>query len=274
MVQLGKQAIQDQHTGTAKINAHDAIVLATEISGITTRLQQDESEENTERIENIHQLLVAAKQYVQCAPETSQSIDAHGFLETAALLSNNDTVGEKTQIGAVWLMTLHSAKGLEFPIVFMPAMEEFVLPHSHAIAQGDHSPALQEERRLTYVGITRAKNHLILMHARRRLIHGSAQNRFPSRFLRDIPSQCARGDLPHSVHNMQKNSFMPSSPQLVNNNYEQQIPQSGCRVRHNAFGEGTVLGQANQIGGAWCTHVQFDIDGKKRTVMSSYLKRV
>lgn len=274
LIQLGQQATQDQHTGTAKINAHDAVVLATEISGIATRLQQDESEENLERMENIHQLLEAAKQYVQCAPETSQSINAQGFLETAALLSNNDEVGEKSKTGALWLMTLHAAKGLEFPVVFMPAMEEYVLPHSHAITQGHHSQALQEERRLTYVGITRAKNHLTLMHARRRLIHGSAQNRFPSRFLRDIPSQYTQGDLPNDSYNMQKNSFMPSSSQSMDDAYGQHTPQSGCRVWHNAFGEGTVIGQANQIGGASCTHVQFDIDGKKRTVMSSYLKPV
>lgn len=273
LVQLGKQAAQDPTTGIAQINAHDAIVLATEISGIVARLQQDETEENLERVENIHQLLEAARQYVHRAPEVSQSIDAQGFLETAALLSSSEEIGEKTPMGSLWLMTLHAAKGLEFPVVFMPAMEEYTLPHSHAIAQGHYSPALQEERRLAYVGITRAKRHLTLTHARKRLFHGSVQNRFPSRFLRDIPPQYLQGDLLNDAYNMQQSGFAPSAFQTINSS-SQHILQPGCRVWHNAFGEGTVVGQANHIGRDSCMHVQFDIDSKKRTIMSAYLKPV
>ncbi|MEM7402930.1 MAG: UvrD-helicase domain-containing protein [Myxococcota bacterium] len=271
LAQLGQQAAQDSQTATANIDAHDAIVRAIEISGIATRLQQDEREENIDKMENIDQLLAAAKQYVKYAPETSQSADAQGFLETAALLSSGEEVGNSSSIGSLWLMTLHAAKGLEFPVVFMPAMEEFVLPHSHAITQGNHSPALQEERRLTYVGITRAKRHLTLMHARRRFVHGSAQSRFPSRFLRDIPSQHLRGDVP-SYSNTQFAQLL-SNPSTTDDEHIAQQPFApGCRVWHNAFGEGTVLAAASQIGSDMCMHVRFDLDGKKRTVMASYLK--
>ncbi|MEM7494627.1 MAG: UvrD-helicase domain-containing protein [Myxococcota bacterium] len=260
--------------------AYDALVAAAEASGVVHRLRQEENEENAERLENVGQLIAAAKQYDQWAQESPEAVPgARGFLESTALLGSGDEGQDAGTPNSVWLMTLHAAKGLEFPVVFMPAMEEHALPHSHALMQGPHSEAVQEERRLAYVGITRAREHLTLLYANRRLIRGTAQGRTPSRFLREIPSECAVGDLPRSFSANGADRIKISSDaeentaQISSDTTEPSRWNVGARVWHNGFGEGVVASYAGRIGtGGDCVRVQFAIDGKLRTVMTDYLR--
>lgn len=141
-----------------------------------------------ERIENVKELLSVAKQY--------DPVGLAGFLEEVALVSDVDEWDNAAN--AVTLMTVHAAKGLEFPVVFMAGMEEGIFPHSRTQFEPDE---LEEERRLAYVGMTRAKEELYLLHAQRRLLFGSITPGIPSRFLTDIgdharvmPSQQIGGD--------------------------------------------------------------------------------
>jgi DNA helicase-2/ATP-dependent DNA helicase PcrA len=142
-------------------------------SGYLTYLD-DGSIQAADRLENVKELLSVADERSTLTLET--------FLEELSLLSDLDNYQETTD--AVTLMTLHSAKGLEFPVVFIPGMEEGIFPHSRSIFDGAQ---MEEERRLCYVGMTRAKERLILLHANSRLLYGSTSHNPPSRFLLEIP---------------------------------------------------------------------------------------
>jgi ATP-dependent DNA helicase UvrD/PcrA len=142
-------------------------------SGYLTFLD-DGTIQAADRMENVKELLSVADERSQLSLEE--------FLEELALISDLDNYTESSN--AVTLMTLHSAKGLEFPVVFIPGMEEGVFPHSRALFDGAQ---MEEERRLCYVGMTRAKERLILLHANSRMLYGQTNHNPPSRFLLDIP---------------------------------------------------------------------------------------
>jgi DNA helicase II / ATP-dependent DNA helicase PcrA len=156
---------------------------------------QDGTEEGKERWQNVRELRTVAAQYDDEAPEPSLG----GFLEQVALVSDVDNYEEK--VDAVTLLTLHSAKGLEFPVVFIVGMEEGLIPHSRAIEGAVENPGeMEEERRLCYVGITRAMRQLFLVYAFRRTLWGSSQPRDPSRFLADIPPHLVKGRAPSAIN--------------------------------------------------------------------------
>jgi len=129
-----------------------------------------------DRIENVKELLSVA--------ETYNELSLEGFLEEIALISDIDNYSGETN--AVTLMTLHAAKGLEFPVVFMPGMEEGIFPHSRSLFDGEQ---MEEERRLCYVGMTRAKERLFLLYANSRLLYGATNHNPPSRFVVEIPPE-------------------------------------------------------------------------------------
>lgn len=134
----------------------------------------DRSIQAEDRIENVKELISVAQQF--------DNVGLAGFLEEIALISDMDNYSTDTD--AVTLMTLHAAKGLEFPIVFMPGLEEGIFPHSRTqFSQSE----LEEERRLCYVGMTRAREQLTLLHASSRLLYGTTQHNPPSRFIMDVP---------------------------------------------------------------------------------------
>ena len=134
------------------------------------------------RLENIDEFINKAVEYETQNPEGN----LEGFLEEIALVSDIDNLKEGEE--SVLLMTLHSAKGLEFPYVFMIGMEEGIFPSYRSIAFGGEKE-VEEERRLCYVGITRAREELYLSHAKSRMQHGVTQYNAPSRFLREIPEE-------------------------------------------------------------------------------------
>ncbi len=187
----------------------------------------DGSPQGEARQENVKELLSVAQEY--------QDVGLDGFLEEVALVSDLDTANFDND--AVTLMTLHAAKGLEFPVVFMPGMEESIFPHSRALYEQSE---MEEERRLCYVGMTRARQELYMLYASSRLLYGGIQHNPPSRFLSEIDSQFQVLD---SVYT-QPSSLLSFSQLAAQPLQETRIvPElnEGDGVRHQIFGVGTVL---------------------------------
>lgn len=162
------------------VSVSELIDIVSHKSGYIDSLENEGTEEAQMRIENIEEFVSKAAEYEENHDETTLG----EFLEEIALVADVDAYeGDEN---AVVLMTLHSAKGLEFPVVFMTGMEEGMFPSYRSIANGDENE-VQEERRLCYVGITRAREELYLTYARSRMIHGNTQYNLPSRFMDEIP---------------------------------------------------------------------------------------
>ena len=161
-------------------------------SGYLDRLR-DGSDEAEERFENIEELRGVAAKYRPDLDDLEPDQDPLGlFLQEISLVSEQDDYDESE--AALTLMTLHTAKGLEFPVVFVVGMEEGLLPHVRSIRSEDEEE-MAEERRLAYVGITRAKNRLYLVHASQRAMWGNFELQTPSRFLEDIPADLLSGQV-------------------------------------------------------------------------------
>jgi len=200
-----------------------------------------EFEDGEDRWDNVQELLNVAAQYDELAPDASLPT----FLEDAALMTDTDDYDEK--VDAVTLITLHAAKGLEFPVVFIVGLEEGLLPH---IRSFDEPAQMEEERRLAYVGITRAKERLYLVRAFRRHHMGMATHNPSSRFLKDIPQELVA--VPETARRqatpMPSRSFLRSVHQPVSPDSEPLPPlpsepafAPGDHVRHARFGEGIVV---------------------------------
>lgn len=181
---------------------------------------EDGTPQGEARIENVRELLSVATEY--------QDMGLAGFLEEVSLVSDVDSADFGSD--AVLMMTLHSAKGLEFPVVFMTGLEETIFPHSRALYS---AAEMEEERRLMYVGMTRAREELYLSYALERTLYGGRQHNPPSRFLSDIEAA----------------SLIPSSESLTSQGLSQAAPEphyvpelaEGDTVKHQLFGQGTVL---------------------------------
>ena len=189
---------------------------------------KDGTPQGEARIENVHELMNQAEDYKQ--------VGLAGFLEEAALLSSSDQASGSVA-DSVTLMTLHAAKGLEFPVVFMVGMEEEILPHARAVYDQSQG-AISEERRLCYVGMTRAREALYLSWASQRQVFGQSRSALPSRFLKDIPTNL-----------IEEVSFEDYSVSLFNQTSDEDLDQSrpshqfvcGDSVNHEHFGAGTVV---------------------------------
>jgi DNA helicase-2/ATP-dependent DNA helicase PcrA len=177
------------------------------------------------RIENVKELLSVAKAYSE--------VGLDSFLEEVALISDLDQLDERQN--AVTLMTLHSAKGLEFPVVFMPGLEESLLPHGKAVFD---LTELEEERRLCYVGMTRAKQELYLLYATSRILYGNLQYNPPSRFLNDIDEHFESSSLLKYDQNTTETNI--GNATIEEPRYILELNE-GDKVRHQMFGVGVVL---------------------------------
>jgi DNA helicase-2/ATP-dependent DNA helicase PcrA len=181
-----------------------------------------------ERVENVRELISVAKAY------DSTGLDE--FLSEISLISDVDSL--KNSGEAVVMMTLHSAKGLEFNTVFICGMEEGIFPHSRTFFE---PMELEEERRLCYVGMTRAKERLYLLNAHGRLLYGTTQHNVPSRFLSEIPDELIKHESKNTIANMQA---IHNNTQAYNSDPfagEHVSLENGDRVMHNAWGEGEVV---------------------------------
>jgi len=209
-----------------------------ELSGYGAALAREDSQESQDRLENLAELLAAAVDYE--AREEAPSLA--GFLDRAALVSETDRLRDDVP---VLLMTLHAAKGLEFESVFLVGLEEGLLPHSRSLSGED---ALEEERRLCYVGMTRAMERLHLSWARSRQVFGQRRVAEPSRFLEEIPEESLersggllrlpprRGETPPRWAPPAVAAPLASGPGA-----SAEPMRPGVRVRHPLFGVGTVL---------------------------------
>lgn len=227
-------------------------------------------------VENIQQLATAIAQYEE---ENGDEATLQGFLEETALLTDIDAYSE--QEDCVTLMTLHSAKGLEFENVFIPGMEENIFP-GYQSTLSEHE--MQEERRLAYVGLTRAKKHLFLIHASSRMVFGHTNRNRPSRFIAEIPDELKdmrRKELPRSAL-AQINMPSPKEIRKADINFSHIItPTSapvtaqhfsiGMRVCHNNFGEGTILDIRPIKGVGDMLEIAFDKVGTKKLTANARL---
>lgn len=251
----------------------DAIVKRT---GYLQLLMAEGTDEALGRIQNIDEFVNKAAEY----DKTTESGDLAGFLEEVALVADIDSYEEGEE--AVAMMTLHSAKGLEFPFVFIIGMEEGIFPGYRAVAFGGEKE-IEEERRLCYVGITRAKEELFLSHAKTRMQHGIQQYNAPSRFLKEIPMELVDRPAPKVSDAMKrlekkqefgmgrKNVTRPVERFGMNFNRPAMpapkdfVPdyQVGDKVRAPKYGIGTVV--AIQNGGAdFEVSVSFGEKGTKK----------
>jgi DNA helicase-2/ATP-dependent DNA helicase PcrA len=229
---------------------------------------QDGSEEGQARWENISELRTVARDYADLPVETALTT----FLEEVALVSDVDNLED--EVDAPTLLTLHAAKGLEFPVVFMVGLEESLFPHSRSM---DDPEQMEEERRLCYVGVTRAKKHLYLLHTFRRTLYGESEIREPSRFLRDVPATLIRGQQEPKAARQAPLGLRPgrylrpeasvprqaSRPPIREDRASETRFQTGDSVRHAIFGEGVVI-QSSLTGGDEQVTVAFPGVGLKR----------
>lgn len=193
-------------------------------SGLKQELENEKSLEADLRLDNLNEFKSITANYEK---ETG-SVDLGDFLEEISLVA--DIEEHKEDKDVVTLMTLHSAKGLEFPIVFLTGMEEELFPHQNSLAEKD---GLEEERRLCYVGITRAKERLYLTNARQRMLYGRTNQTMPSRFLDEISD-----DL---IENLSNERTFVSKANMYNNSDNTDY-QVGDIVIHEMFGRGVVVG--------------------------------
>ena len=249
-------AFRDLITGMTAMAAQESVSIALgkvlDQSGYLQDLREERSEEAEGRIENLMELVSAAREYEARHPEPTLA----GFVDQLSLLSDTDEEAG-TQNARVLMMTMHSAKGLEFPVVVITGLEEGLFPHSRA---SDDEADLEEERRLCYVGITRAQRRLVLTSAARRRVFGDYQSTDASRFIDEIPAELIE-ELPSSFVTPQSSfSNFRSGPYGRGGSYrgrvreeqptydyaseDQSLPEGlrpGLQVRHAQFGLGTII---------------------------------
>jgi len=226
-------------------------------SGLVEHFTNSRDGKGQDRVENLEELVNATGRF-ELAPEDEGLSDLDAFLAHAALEAGEQQADAYDE--AVQLMTLHSAKGLEFPLVFLAGMEEGLFPHSLSAEDPDR---LEEERRLCYVGMTRAMRELYLCHAESRRLHGSETYPVPSRFLREIP-----GDLVEEVRARPQVSRPYSAPGgSLDVARESTGFRLGQRVRHGTFGEGVILNAEGQ-GPSARVQVNFERAGPKWLVVA------
>ncbi|MDJ0510917.1 MAG: DNA helicase PcrA [Crocosphaera sp.] len=220
--------IQEKLTELSATEIFDQIM---ELSGYVDDLKQKGTEEADNRLENIYELYSAIAQY----QEENEDTSLQGYLTNASLASDLDNLQEEPE--KVSLMTLHSAKGLEFPIVFLVGLEQGTLPHVRSL---NDPLSLEEERRLCYVGITRAQEQLFITHARERFVWGSKEMKTASQFLQEIPPDLLNSNIRSTVR---KVPYKKIAKTKTKTNWA-----VGDRVIHHSFGEGEIthiLGSGN-----------------------------
>lgn len=234
-------------------------------------------DEGAMRLENINELKSTMVEYSKQAEEPSLS----GFLEEIALFTDIDNLDENSDYVA--MMTMHAAKGLEFPHVFVVGLEENIFPGARSITSMNEDE-IEEERRLAYVAITRAKKELFLSHCVERMLFGNINRNRPSRFLKELPDKYLQFEQQEYVRAQSSgpvNKIVPPTnislqAQLANKKVAEKTKQVcvdfsvGDRVSHNIFGEGTVL-NSTKMSGDTMLEIAFDSKGTKK-IMANFAK--
>lgn len=244
-----QKLIADLADTVQRVPLHEALEAVLQRSGLKEYYLKDRGERGEVRVENLDELVSAAREF-EFNPEDGDMPPLVAFLANAALESGEEQADAHAD--CVQLMTLHSAKGLEFPIVFIVGMEEGLFPHQRS---SNEAMQLEEERRLCYVGITRAKAQVFLTHAEHRRLHGADFYPPPSRFLRELP--------PELVEEVRQGGTI-GRPQFARAITEAETAgfKLGQRVLHAKFGEGVILNLEGQ-GDHTRVKVNFDRAGTK-----------
>ncbi len=253
-------------------------------TGYLKELRDENTEEANERVENLMELVSAAREYETREPEASLG----GFVDRLSLLSEVDEESGSRE-ARVWMMTMHAAKGLEFPLVVIAGLEEGLFPHSRS---SEDEEELEEERRLCYVGMTRAQSQLVLTSAARRRVFGEYQSTEPSRFLDEIPADLVERITP-TYASAYQGAFNHGHYEFRTNPYGRQAKgarfkeadapykyeeedqraaglRSGMRVRHAQFGVGTIVSVEEHNDDMKIT-VRFNLVGVKK-LLAKYAK--
>jgi len=251
--------IQEQTVDTRGLALHEQADQLIAASGLPDHFKKSRDGKGQDRVENLEELVNATRQfhYEPLDEDEEPMDDLSAFLAHAALEAGESQADAYE--ACVQLMTLHSAKGLEFPLVFIAGLEEGLFPHSMS---SEDPQRLEEERRLCYVGMTRAMEQLYLCYAESRRLHGSETYPLPSRFLREIP-----GELVQEVRSRPQVSrpvYAPASGSLAQQESGYRL---GQRVAHPKFGEGVVLNAEGQ-GGSARVQVNFETAGTKWLVLA------
>ncbi|MFN2628102.1 MAG: UvrD-helicase domain-containing protein [Gaiellaceae bacterium] len=239
--------------GALELDVPDLVTRVLERSGTLEALEAERTIEAQGRMENLQELVGVAREWQESAAEPSLS----GFLQEISLYSDQDAIRGDGSL--VTLMTLHNAKGLEFRAVYLIGMEEGIFPHSRSIEE----QAIEEERRLCYVGMTRAMERLTLLHASSRSLYGGRNYNLPSRFLDELPEQHVERDRLRPASWSGYNS--PRQSEVVPRDDVPSL-QTGDSVRHGSLGEGVVL----RIEPGGVVTIRFASDGSERKLMLDY----
>ena len=242
-----------------------------EQSGLLDELRESHDPQDEVRIENLEELVAVAEEYEERKTNEGESSSLAGFLEEVALVADADEIPEgEDHGGIVTLMTLHTAKGLEFPTVFLTGMEEGVFPHSRTLGEKNE---LEEERRLAYVGLTRAQKRLYLSRAEYRSAWGAPNYNPPSRFLDEIPEDLIDWNKSASGFTSPPIRRKPSTPAPLARggsskkiNSQTLLLSVGDRVSHDTFGLGTVIAVSGEGEKAEAT-INFGSYGDKRLLL-------
>ncbi|MFA0568476.1 DNA helicase II [Vibrio gallaecicus] len=219
---------------TIELRLHEQTDHVIKSSGLFAMYEQEKGEKSKARIENLEELVTATRQFEK--PEEAEEMSMlTAFLTHAALEAGEGQADEFDD--AVQLMTLHSAKGLEFPMVFMVGVEEGMFPSQMS---AEEAGRLEEERRLCYVGMTRAMEKLYITYAEMRRLYGQEKYHKPSRFIRELPETCL-DEVRMKAQISRPASSGRFSPTAVKENFNETGFSLGSRVKHPKFGEGTII---------------------------------
>jgi DNA helicase II / ATP-dependent DNA helicase PcrA len=248
-----RTAVQSLMSAAEELNVAELIEAVLDRSGYLESLEADRTIEAQGRIENLQELVALSREWLETAAEPSLS----SFLQEVSLYSDQDAIRGEGSL--VTLMTLHNAKGLEFRAVYLIGMEEGIFPHSRSIEE----QGIEEERRLAYVGMTRAMERLTLLHASSRMLYGGRSYNMQSRFLDELPDRHVERDRlkPASWSNY-------GAPRQSNVQPRDDVPSlsTGDSVRHGTLGEGVVT----RIEPGGVITVRFAADGSERRLMLDY----
>ena len=242
--------MQSSMAGAAELPVPEILESVLDRSGYFEALEAERTIEAQGRVENLQELVGVAREY----QGSTESPTLSEFLQQISLFSDQDAIEEERSL--VTLMTLHNAKGLEFRAVFLIGMEEGVFPHSRSIEE----QGLEEERRLCYVGLTRAQERLVLTHAAARSLWGSRGYNLPSRFLDELPQEEVERD------RLRPSSWTGYGAPTVTVRRDVPSLSTGDSVRHSTLGEGVVTA----IAADGIVTVRFADDGVERRLMLEY----
>jgi len=248
-----RTVIQSLMSAAEELDVPELIERVLEQSGYIESLEAERTIEAQGRIENLQELVSLAREWMESAAEPTLS----SFLQEVSLYSDQDAIRGESSL--VTLMTLHNAKGLEFRAVYLIGMEEGIFPHSRSIEE----QGVEEERRLCYVGMTRAMERLTLLHASSRMLYGGRSHNLPSRFLDELPEQHVERDRLRPAS--WSNYGAPRQSQVAP---REDVPSlsTGDSVRHGTLGEGVVT----RIETDGVVTVRFAADGTERRLMLDY----